>query len=262
MSERTSTRQRLLWGAKSRDWAEVQEGTVNALYEAALGTASVGAGTRLCDVGCGAGGALAMAAARGATVAGLDATPELLAIAAERVAAADLHEGDIEELPWADDSFDVVTGFNSFQFAGDPERALREARRVTVTGGKVVVATWGRPEQCHAAAYLKGAGGLMPPAPPGAEGPFALSEPGKLEALVERAGLRALGAADVETVWSYPDIATAVRGLNSAGPLVLAAQHLGEEAAREMTTKFVSEYADTSGAVTLRNVFRYLVAEA
>jgi SAM-dependent methyltransferase len=235
---------------------------VRALYERALDAADVTEGTRLLDVGCGAGGALGLAVQRGAATAGLDATPELLAIAAERVPDADLREGDLEELPWGDESFDVVTGFNSFQFAGDPLAALGEARRVARSGGSIVMATWGRPEDCEAAVYLQRAGALMPPPPPGAEGPFALSEPGKLEALVERAGLEVVGAEEVESVWSYADVDETVRGLGSAGPLVMAARHSGEEAVRQMIEGFARENADEGGAVRLRNVFRYILARA
>ena len=54
----------------------------------------------------------------------------LLEIARERLPEADLRQGDLEALPYADDSFDAVTAFNSVQYAGDPAAALREIRRV------------------------------------------------------------------------------------------------------------------------------------
>jgi ubiquinone/menaquinone biosynthesis C-methylase UbiE len=74
------------------------------------------------------------------------------------VPGAELRSGEIEQLPYANAAFDVVTGFNAFQYAADPIRALREARRVTAAGGAVVIVTWGQPEDCEATAYLKGAG--------------------------------------------------------------------------------------------------------
>jgi SAM-dependent methyltransferase len=235
---------------------------MRSLYEAALGAIGAGAGMRLLDVGCGAGGALALAAQRGAEPAGLDATPELLEIARERVPEADLREGDLEELPWEDGSFHAVTGFNSFQFAGDPVRALSEARRVVRPGGPIVMATWGRPQDCDAAGYLQLVGSLMPPPPPGAEGPFALSEPGALETVVARAGLEAKPAEEVETIWTYPDLQTSVRGLSSSGPAVAAIAHVGEERVREAVAGFVEDYRTEDGGVRLRNVFRYVIASA
>ncbi len=66
-------------------------------------------------------------ASLGATVSGLDASDTLLEIARERAPSADFRLGDLEALPFDDDSFDVVTGFNSFQYAAadgsDADRA-------------------------------------------------------------------------------------------------------------------------------------------
>ena len=79
------------------------------------------------DVGCGTGAFLRVAADHGATVCGLDASAALLEIARERVPEADLFQGDLQHLPYVDDSFDAVCGFNSFFFADDMVAALREA---------------------------------------------------------------------------------------------------------------------------------------
>ena len=72
-----------------------------------------------------------MAADRGASVAGIDAAEGLIEIAAERTPEGEFRVGDLEELPWQEDSFEVVTGFSSFQFADDKVRALSEAGRVS-----------------------------------------------------------------------------------------------------------------------------------
>ena len=61
-------------------------------------------------------------------------------------------------MPYADASFDVITGFNAFQYAASPQAALAEARRVARAGGAIVVATWGLPEDCDAAGRLKALG--------------------------------------------------------------------------------------------------------
>ena len=101
------------------------------MYAHVLDRAGVRAGTSVLDCGCGAGRFVGLAAKRGATVAGIDASGDLVEIAVERCPQADLQIGDLEELPWPDDSFDVVTGFSSFQFADDHVRAVAEARRVS-----------------------------------------------------------------------------------------------------------------------------------
>src|SRR5712691_5056302 len=140
----TASTQRELWGRRARDWALLQEGQVRALYDAVLSRLDIGYGSRVLDVGCGAGMFCRLAADEGANVSGYDATPELLEIARERTPSGEFYEGDIERLPWPDASFDAVTGLDSFQFAARPVEALREARRVAKPDGQIVIAVWGR----------------------------------------------------------------------------------------------------------------------
>lgn len=256
----TANAQSALWGAKAKDWAEVQEGMVTPLYQAVLQKTRVGADTHLLDVGCGAGMFCRMAAKLGARISGLDATEPLIAIARRRVPQGDFRVGEMEELPFADQQFDVVTGFNSFQFADSPVKALREARRVARTGALVVAAVWGKPEDTQAAAYLAALASLLPPPPAGAPGPFALSQAGALEALVTQAGLTPVSVAEVECMWVYRDEETALRGLLSAGPAVRAIQHAGEESVRDAAAKAIRPFKTASGDYQLRNKFRYLIA--
>lgn len=136
-----------LWGERARDWAEVMEGWNGwgiPLYRQVLERLNVGAGTDLLDVGCGAGRFCRIAADRGARVSGIDATAPLVEITRERTRNGDFRVGDMEALPWPDNSFDVVTGFNSFFFGADLVRALREARRVARPGGEVAMTVFGR----------------------------------------------------------------------------------------------------------------------
>jgi SAM-dependent methyltransferase len=262
MESGTGARQSELWGARPRDWAEVQEIQVRPLYDAVFDATQVDQYTRMLDVGCGAGLAAQLASERGARIAGFDATEPLLEVARERVPDGDFRSGDMEELPFEDDSFSLVTGFNSFQFAGDPARALREAGRVAEPGAPVAVGVWGRADQCEAAVVLKAGSELGPPPPPGAPGPFALSEPGALEGFVEQAGLTAAAPVDVETIWRYPDLDAALRGLTSAGPATAAIRESGEERVRESLTSALEPFGDGSGGYRLTNVFRYLIARS
>ena len=59
-------------------------------------------------------------------MSGLDAAEALLDVARKRTPSGDFRQGEMEELPFADGTFDVVTGFNSFQYAADPVNALRQ----------------------------------------------------------------------------------------------------------------------------------------
>ncbi len=67
----------------------------------------------------------------------------MIALARAAVPGADLRVGTLERLPWADAAFDVVTGFNAFQFAPDIVAAFAEAARVTRPGGGSPSCNWG-----------------------------------------------------------------------------------------------------------------------
>jgi SAM-dependent methyltransferase len=251
-----------LWGARARDWAEIQEQAQSGLYPPVVEAAGVGQGTRLLDVGCASGVAAAIACDRRAIVSGIDAALPLIEIARERVPAGRFGVGEIEELPYEEGSFDVVTGFNSFQYAADPVRALREARRVTTGGGIVVIVTWGRPTDCEATAYLEALGSVLPPPPPAAPGPFALSEPGALEHLAGQAELAPASASEVVTRWEYPDQQTALRGLLAAGPAAKAIETAGEECVAAAVSDAISPFRTAAGGYAIENTWRYLIATA
>ena len=145
----SATVQGQLWGARAQDWAAYVEQVGLPLFGAALDAARVTSGTRLLDAGCGAGLLSLLASLRGAQVTALDASPGLLAIARQRLPAADVREGDLEALPFADASFDAVTAVNSLFYADDMGAAMRELVRVVRPGGRVVVTAWGPPERCE-----------------------------------------------------------------------------------------------------------------
>lgn len=249
-----------LWGARPRDWSELQEVAFRTLYEAAFDAAQVGSGTTLLDAGCGAGLACHVAQQRGAKVSGLDAAAPLVDIATSRCPGADIRVGEIQELPFGDGTFDVVTGFNSFQYAADPVHALAEARRVMAPTGCVVAAVWGAPERCELAGHIAALGKLMPPPPPGAPGPFALSAPGALEGLLEKASLRPQRSGSAPVVMRFPDEATALRGLLAAGPATRATRHSGEDAVRRGLAEAIAPFRQSDGSYVMRNEFRYVLA--
>jgi SAM-dependent methyltransferase len=262
-----------LWGAAAADWSQLNEPSMTPVYQAVFEAAGIGAGTRLLDAGCGAGLALLLAHRRGATVTGLDASEGLLGVARDRLPAADLREGEIEDLPYPDRSFDAVTAFNSVQYAADPVQALRELRRVAVPGSPVTVVTWAEAERCETRVVLAAIGGLLPPSgggggravgtpPPGAGGPFALSAPGKLEELVSAAGLRPQRADEVPTPFRYPDLDAAVRAHLAAGPARRAIEHAGHQATAEALRAAFAGSRQPDRGYLQQNSFRYVVATA
>lgn len=249
-----------IWGLRAADWADVQEPQCAPAYHAVFEKGAVGAGTRLLDAGCGAGMALGLAAQLGAEVSGFDASDALLDIARKRLPDASFALGDLEELPFEDNTFDIVTGFNSFQFAADPVAALSQARRVAKPGGRVFVMTWGEPAGMEAVALVAALKPLLPPPPPGAGGPFALSEPGKLEELAASAGLTPLEVFDVLAPWQYPDLKTAQKGLGSSGVAARAAEVSGQDALDAAHAAALAPFRQADGSYRIDATFRVLMA--
>lgn len=249
-----------LWSERTDAWADGMEPGLQPVFAAGLEALGVGAGDRLLDVGCGAGLALALAAARGADVTGLDAAPAMLAHARRRVPGARIEQADLEELPFADASFDIVTGFNSFQYAASPAAALAEARRVLRPGGRVLAAVWSPPEMCGLAGYLAAVGSHLPPPPKGAPGPFALSGDGALARLLGSVGLSPRETADVICTFAWADDAEAARAMLSAGPAVRATRAAGDGPVAASVLAAVAPYRTADGGYRVDNAFRYTIA--
>ena len=97
------------------------------------------------DVGCGTG-ALLHAIARtfpGACLTGVDLSTDMLAVARTKVdPKVTLRQGRAENLPFADEAFDVVVSSSVLHYLRAPDAALREMRRVLKPGGRVVICDW------------------------------------------------------------------------------------------------------------------------
>ncbi|HEU4674333.1 MAG TPA: methyltransferase domain-containing protein [Candidatus Limnocylindrales bacterium] len=135
---------------QQQTWASGNYAAVGAriqpMAELLVDAADVPAGSRVLDVATGSGNA-AIAAARSDCVAtGLDYTPGLLEHARARAVAEgfeiDFLEGDAENLPFADASFDAVTSVVGVMFATDQAAAASEMLRVCRPGGTVALANW------------------------------------------------------------------------------------------------------------------------
>src|SRR4051794_32442203 len=103
-------------------------------------------GSRVLDVACGAGNGAIAAARRNAEGVGLDYVPALLERGRERAAAegyeVEFVEGDAQDLPFEDASFDYVISTFGAMFAPDQEKAAAELLRVCRSGGRIGMANW------------------------------------------------------------------------------------------------------------------------
>lgn len=181
------------------------------------------------DVGCGAGETTldAARAASAGTALGVDLSAAMLEVARARAAAQGLEnvtflQADAQVHPFSPDTYDVVIGRTSAMFFGDPDAAFANLARALRPGGRLVLLVWqglARNEWLRGILGAMAAGRDLAPPPPGAPGPFALAEPGRVRGLLLGAGFTDPAVHDVRRpMWLGEDAegATAfVAGLNA-----------------------------------------------
>src|SRR5262245_40543419 len=150
-------------------------------------TADVQAGWRVLDVATGSGNAAIAAARRGCEVVGIDYVPALLERGRLRATAEHLDvqfvEGDAENLPFPDASFDAVVSIYGVMFAPDHKRAAAELVRICRPGGRIALASW-TPDGFIGETF-RIFSGYMPPAP-GLEPPVRWGNEAYLRSLFGR----------------------------------------------------------------------------
>jgi SAM-dependent methyltransferase len=109
-----------------------------------LDAANVSRNMSILDVGCGPGYVSAVAADRGAAPTGLDFSKEMIAIATKMFPKIEFCEGDAQNLPFSDASFDRVVANFALLHLADPMRACAEACRVLRPGGRFAFTTWAK----------------------------------------------------------------------------------------------------------------------
>src|SRR4051812_48119937 len=99
------------WGRRAVEFATLLEPPQCREYVAMHQRLGIGDGDRLLDTACGSGLAMELARVRGAVCSGIDASHRLVAVARDRNPDCDIRVGDMQSLPWDNESFDVVTSF-------------------------------------------------------------------------------------------------------------------------------------------------------
>jgi len=250
-----------LWSVAPTYWSQHFEPYFLPVYKKVLDRLKLTEETLLLDAGCGAGLFSFMAINAGAQVIGIDAAPGLLEVARQRNPDNNFMEEDIEALPFADNSFDVVTGFNSFQYAGNFGKAVEEAKRVLKPGGRLVICIWDKPEMSEATEILKAIGSLLPPPPPGTPGPFALSEDGVMETIIHKIGMSLTYKAKVGCPILYSKLSDGVKSFMSTGPAAAASGYADERKVKEIITQALQRFRLTENFYHLQNQFLVFIAE-
>jgi SAM-dependent methyltransferase len=214
------------WGRKAVDFATLSEPSNCREYVVMHHRLGVDAGDRLLDVACGSGLALELAHLRGASCAGIDASPRLVAVARDRSPDADIRVGDMHALPWDPASFDVVTSFRGIW--GTTPRAVAEIHRVLRPGGRAGITVWG---------HIKASTGAWALAPfrlaatekvDNQAAMVALGRPGAGEQLLESYGFGDVKRFEVPFALEFADPDVYARTLASTGPAYEAIQNVGE----------------------------------
>jgi len=104
------------------------------------------AGQPAVDLACGTGNVALELARRGARVTGFDGAPRLLEVAADRFSAEGLAgewvQGDLTDLPFEDDSFEIITSVFGAIFTSSPRDTASEIGRVLRPQGRAAITTW------------------------------------------------------------------------------------------------------------------------
>jgi len=221
-----------------------------------LEAAEVGEKMSVLDVGCGPGYVSAAAAERGAVPIGLDFSREMISIAQKMFPHLEFREGDAQNLPFAEASFDRVLASFALLHLADPERACAEACRVLKPGGKFGFTTWAQlaenpfvklvdeAVQAHANLEVD-----LPPGPPY----YLFAEPEEFRKALESAGFDGASMSfKVHTIeWKVPDAgfifdAELKAGVRTAG-LLAAQTPEALHAIRSAIEKAVRPYARGNG---------------
>ena len=171
------------------------------MAEALVAALAPGPGDTVLDLAAGTGDVTAAIAATGARVISTDLSPVMVEAARRRgLAGVEYRVMDMQEIELPDDSVDAVVSRYGYMLVPDPERALRETRRVLRPGGQLAFATWAPANRNPwATAYgpVLVERGLTEPPKPGEPGQFSLGEPERIEELVRGAGFDQLSLVEV-----------------------------------------------------------------
>ena len=228
------------WGRRAVDFATIAEPSSCREYVFVHSRLGIEHGDRLLDVACGSGLALELARMRGAQCAGIDASHRLIEVARDRNPESDIRVGDMNELPWEDESFDVATSFRGIW--GTTPDAIADVRRVLRPGGRVSMTVWGdvgkSPGAWMFAPFLWAEEAKVD----NQAQMVSLGRPGVGEQFLSDAGFRPDERFVVPFFLEYADPEAYARGMAASGPAYETIQHLGEEAFHERACALAQEH--------------------
>ncbi len=245
------------WGHAAVDWMAFESHTRDAV-EQIFGQTGVGAGTKLLDVACGTGYALGIAERRGAKATGLDASAGLIEIAKRRAPEGEMVTGSMFDLPWADESFDVVTSINGIW--GGCQAAIDEAYRVLKPGGSMGITFWGPGKRMNLRDYFIVIGSAAPGEAEELMQLAAIGVPGVAEEMFETAGFVVEERGSTSGIIETSSDDDMWRVLRSPGITVTPIAELGEEELRRRVLESVAPYRFDDGSYRIVNEITHMIA--
>ena len=248
------------WGHAAIDWAYRFEPYADEAIEAVFSRLDLTAGDELCDIACGSGFAAGRAVRRGVSVSGLDASEALIEIARRRAPDADLRVGDMFQLPWENESFDVVTSFNGVW--GGCHDAIVEARRVLRPGGGIGLTFWGPGRLLDMRDFFIALGSSLPPVGEEMISLASIGTPGVVEDMLTAAGFDSIERWESPSIIELPDEETAWQAMRSPGLVLPALEHLGERGLRDLLMPTIEPFRSEDGSYRIVNHLTCVTATA
>lgn len=233
-----------------RAFGPVSRQTVRPLLDAA----NVRSGMRVLDVCTGPGMLVGAALERGAQATGLDFSQEVVELARRRVPAGEFHQGDAQQLPFPDDSFDAVVCAYGIIHVPVPEMALREMFRVVRSTGRVAVSVWDSTTpnngfgMIYAAVRAHGSFDVSVP-----HGPdyFQFSTDAKMRVALSEIGFSTIETTFVDQRWHLGSAAQMLEAMRSgtvrARALLAAQNDVATAAIRQFLEKALADLPGAAG---------------
>lgn len=244
-------------GAQAEEWAIGRKAYALDIADWIFDRLDLSPDAQLLDAGCGAGGSVLKACARGAKVTGTDVAAEMLAICRRRPSRYRSSRRIPDLCRFADHTFDSMltcTHCNSRKipcghctsFSACRNRARSLASRCLVILHTRILPCWEPPcGNCFN--------------PPSFEGPFSLSPPAKLHDVIAQAGLNVLEYEDFDRTREFTNFDEFWRTQSGTGTTRFSIAQLGEQPVRKAMASAVAKFTDANRRITLTNRFHAVI---
>ncbi len=230
-----------------------------AEFDALLRATQVGDGSDYLDIACGSGLMLNMASRRGALAHGLDASDRLLSLAKRRTPESDIRHGDMNALPWDDQSFDVATSCRGIW--GPNQQAVHEAARVLRPGGCLGLSFFGAGRDgSQIGKAFKAIRRISDHEIDWSQQLGEIGLEGRAEEMCRIAGLEPAERQRVQFDLEGADLDHEVRAWMAAGPAWMAIQERGADEVERSIRQELSELEEPGIGVRTQVLIEFVVA--